>query len=182
MPQWSATPPTPRDHHAFRILRTPRDKPLLAICTCHNVVGAPTHYVNNRTMPCEGPPNCKACAEGNSWRWHGYLSALKAGSHEHFLFEFTAAASDTFKNYMAIYGTLRHCKFTASRSSLRPNGRVVIACQHVDEASVRLPDAPDIRRILCHIWGVPFNDTKEEPGHRPPFQSVKLHPSNRNGN
>ena len=74
---------------------------------------------------------------------------------EHFLFEFTATATKTFENYQALHNSLRACHFKAARPSGRHNGRVVIHCKPGDEQRLRLPDPPDVQKILCHIWNVP---------------------------
>lgn len=156
MPKWSDKPPTAGDGITFRIVRTPAAKPLTAISTAPQVTGCCTHFVQNRTVPCEGEDYCDWCKQGHSWRWHGYLSAILTQTYEHILFEFTATASDVFRNYLRLHGSLRGCRFTAHRPSGRHNGRVVIACTPADEQRIRLPDPPDIARILCHIWNVQY--------------------------
>jgi len=181
MPNWTQEPPDPADHHSFRIVRTPADGLLSGIVTCPIVQGCPTHYYKCRTLPCEGQAKCEACQQGHSWRWHAYISAIMIPSHEHFLFEFTAAASDTFKHYFNHYRTLRACKFSARRPTKKINGRVVIACTRIDEANTPLPEAPDVKKILCHIWGISENRTTIKHGLRHPFASIGVDPKNKNG-
>lgn len=181
MPRWSNDPPADLDRFAFRIVRTPAAKPLTAIATSTDVVGCCTHFINNRTIPCEGPPNCPACTEGYSWRWHGYLSAVLTDTLEHVLFEFTAATSETFRTYLKLHNNMRGCHFKASRPSGKPNGRVVIAAKPTDEQRVRLPDPPDIKQILCHIWNVKLNSTKQVSTTRVPFLQVHTSPDNSDG-
>jgi hypothetical protein len=154
MPTWSTIPPPDEAPYAFRIVRTPAKGTLSAVATATEVTGSNTHFAHNRTLPCEGPDQCKLCAEGYSWRWHGYLSAVLTATLEHVLFEFTAAASDTFQNYYLLHVNMRGCWFAAHRPSGRPNGRVVITCKYADPQRMRLPDPPDVRAILCHIWNV----------------------------
>lgn len=158
MPNWESQPPE-RDHdYVHRILRTPRETDLKAIVTSTAPIGCCTHFLKNRTTPCEGLPDCPACNEGYSWRWHGYLAAMLTTSMEHVIFEFTATASDTFKNYLAQYGSTRGCHFKAKRPSGRPNGRVVIQTVPADLTRWSLPEPPDLKAILCHVWNVK-NDT-----------------------
>lgn len=159
MPQWSSTPPTRNDGLSFRIVRTPASRAIAAIVTATDITGCCTHFAKNRTIPCEGPEICPWCNDGFSWRWHGYLPCVLTDTFEHVIFEFTAAAAETFNNYLTAFNSLRACKFIARRPSGRPNGRVVIACTHYDERKVRLPDPPDVRRMLCHIWNVKHNAT-----------------------
>lgn len=156
MPHWSTTPPPAADGLALRIVRTPATRAVDAIATAPDFVGCCTHYAGNRTVPCEGPEACPWCADGHSWRWHGYLSAILTGTLEHILFEFTAAASDTFRNYYLLHGSMRACQFKAHRPSGRTNGRVLIACKRLDQQTLRLPDPPNVKKILCHIWGCQY--------------------------
>jgi len=174
MPKWSNTPPPEADHAAFRILRTPADQILEGIVTSNEVLGCPTHYWHNRTIPCEGEADCPACQAGHSWRWHGYLAFVLTPGHEHALFEFTAVASDTFASFHATYGSLRACRFTARRPSNRPNGRVVITCRRLDEHTLGLPQPPDVQRILCHIWGIPTEETDTSSLKRPPHRGLTV--------
>lgn len=161
MPIWTNQPPTDKDAHAHRIIRTPATKPLIAIITCTDLLGCATHFVSNRTVPCEGQGECSHCEAGHSWRWHGYVSAVNVNTHEHFIFEMTAQAADTFRNYAQAHATLRGCMFQATRPSGRPNGRVVIACKPTDEQRYRIPQPLNVRRILCHIWNVQYTETSE---------------------
>ncbi len=154
MPRWTNEPPKQPHGFSLRILRTPPAKAIVAIVTATDVLGCNTHYVNHRTLPCEGMETCKFCQEGHSWRWHGYLAAILQDSLEHVLFEFTAAASDTFANYQKLHNNMRGCYFKASRPSGRTNGRVVIQCRPADTQRHCLPAPPDVKNILCHIWNV----------------------------
>lgn len=178
MPLWESTPPSAADGHPLRIIRTPSSKPISAVVTTPDSVGCRTHFLNNRTVPCEGPDKCESCHDGHSWRWHGYVAALNTATLEHFIFEFTAAASETFKNYYNLKGDLRGCWFTAHRPSGRHNGRIVISAKPSDPQRTHLPEPPDIRRILCHIWGVQYTKTREGARLRYPSKEITVDPSN----
>lgn len=179
MPNWLPEPPALSGPYAFRIVRTPTDKPLVAVATCTDLIGVNTHFVHNRTIPCEGVGLCKACDEGHSWRWHCYLSAVLQPGLEHALLEFTAASSETLRNYQLVYGSIRGCLLKAYRPSKRHNGRVVITAQATDPAKTRLPDPPDVKAILCHIWGV--QHSKATTGVRNRLPAVQLHVDPGNG-
>lgn len=181
MPQWIDDPRADDARFAFRILRTPPDKPVNAIITCVDLIGCNTHYAANRTIPCEGKDRCQACQDGLSFRWHGYVSAILTGTLEHVLFECTATAADTFRNYYMLHQTMRGCFFTARRPSGRHNGRVVIACKPVDEQRTRLPDPPDVRAILCHVWNVQYNKVHTDLRVRFPFKQADVQPSDDDG-
>lgn len=154
MPQWSDQPPLQDVRLSYRILRTPASQTLSAIITSDNLTGTATHYVSNRTVPCERPDECPFCEDGHSNRWHAYVGAILASSLEHFIFECTAKACQPFVQHFKIEGSLRGCGFHAHRPSKRTNGRVVIATKVIDQAKWRLPPGPDITAVLSHIWNV----------------------------
>lgn len=161
MPQWSSTPPEDTHGPSLPLRRTPAAAKLEAIATSENLLGCPTHYFRSRTIPCERP-ECEPCAQGFSWRWHGYVAAVDTSSHEHFIFECTAAAAETFAKHRDRYGSLRGCHFRAERPSKTPNGRVVLRAKPADLAAITLPGAPDLMAALAHIWNIPKGDTKSD--------------------
>lgn len=122
MPIFTTAPPELPDGFVFRIVRTPADRPFQAIVTCIEPVGSNTHFANNRTIPCEGFDACPLCNDGFSKRWHGYVSCLVPTTLEHCLFEFTAHAADSFKNYIELHTTIRACVFRvpAEQTPQRP--------------------------------------------------------------
>jgi hypothetical protein len=174
MPDFTREPPPLPDGFIYRIIRTPAKGAIQAIVTSPEVVGCNTHFVNSRTVPCEGLGTCPMCDDGHSRRWHGYLAAILTNCLEHILFEFTAHASDTFKNYYLAHTTLRACAFKAYRPSQRPNGRVVIHTSPADEARFPLPEPPDLRKILCHIWNCQYTPPVKTGMCRPPFKDAQV--------
>jgi len=106
MPTFSNRPPPEGHRPGIALVRTPANRPLVAIVTSDDLVGTPTHYHRNRTTPCEGD-GCPVCAEGYSWKWHGYLSCIDQATQEHVMFEMTAQAADPFRAYHKQYNTLR---------------------------------------------------------------------------
>lgn len=181
MDAWSDTPPENDERHSFDIVRTPAAKPLVAIVTSLEIVGRMTHFANNRTVPCEGEGKCPWDDAGYSARWHGYLAAVSTDSYQHFLFEFTAKAGDPFKNYLLQYNEIRACQFKSYRPSGKTNGRINISCRRLDETRLRLPDPPNVKRILCHIWNIPYTENQPTRMGRPPFQDIGLIPDNGDG-
>lgn len=144
----------------FHLKRTPAAGTLTAIVTSTDVLSTKTHFTNNRTIPCELPEQCDPCEQGVSWRRHVYVTAIDPKTSEHFIFETTPTAADTFKNYMNYHEEIRGCLFKAARPSNRANGRIVIQCKRLDLATQRLPEPPNLERLLCHIWNVPYKDAK----------------------
>lgn len=181
MPQWTDRPDPTAHPYALRIIRTPAEKPIVAVVTSLEIIGCRTHFVNNRTVPCEGQTHCHWCHQGHSWRWHGYLACILTESLEHALFEFTATASDTFRNYQLVHGDIRGCKFHAQRPCKRHNGRVVISTKSIDLQRWNLPDPPNVKAILCHIWNVQNTNAVDVGRVRQPFKEVTVTPSKADG-
>lgn len=179
MPQFSNQPPPDPARPGFPLVRTPSSHTFLGIITSDDLIGCPTHFYRNRTMPCEGE-GCEPCSKGYSWRWHGYFACVDQSNHEHVIFEVTAAASDNFRDYRQEHGTLRGCLFRAARTGLRYNGRVTIACKPADLAGVMLPAAPNVPVILCHIWNIPSSEI-EVAGRSRDHQKLLVTPTDGDG-
>jgi len=174
MPKWDNQPPKDCQRAAFRLIRTPTAKPLQGYVISHELTGCPTHYIGNRTVPCESP-NCQACENGVGWRWHGYLLVYLDTVSEIIIFEMTAISSRAFKEYYERYATLRGCAFKAERQNGRPNGRVLIQTKPGDMTRVNLPEDMDIRKLLCHIWNIAPNQLDDDPPNpRPPAKTIRI--------
>jgi hypothetical protein len=154
----------------MEIVRTPTGKPLTAIITSRNLLGCNTHFFKGRTLPCE-TPTCEACLQGSPWRWHAYLACWNPATGEHFLFETTAAASEAFAAYRSRYGTLRGCKFRASRSTTSKTGRIKIECVPADLARTTIPEEPDLIRVLSVLWNLP---TSQMSRRQPPYSDPEI--------
>lgn len=154
MPKWTDRPPENTAGPAFPILRTPPSGFLEAISTASNLLGCPTHFWGGRTYPCLGD-DCPACQQANPWRWHGYISAKAINTGLHFLYEFTAAAAESFIEYRASWGTLRGCHFRARRHNSAKNGQVLLALKPMEIDPRFLPTEPDLYLILCKLWNLP---------------------------
>ncbi len=154
MPNFSNAPPAPDSERALPLKRTPAMGRIRAVITSTDLIGCNTHFYGGHTVPCEAP-DCEPCQKGIPWRWHGYVSALQAGSHLHFIFEFTAQAGDTFRTYFELNQTLRGCIFDGERMHHRPNGRVILQVKPGDLATLNLPKAPDLEACMRIIWHCP---------------------------
>lgn len=158
MLQFSHHPPIEATRYAMRLVRTPAGGKLHLVVTSDQMTGCWTHFYSGRTTPCTGP-DCEACDQGASSRWHAYLSAFDPTAPEHVLFEVTAAAAEAFAAYRVKVGTLRGCEFIARRVANRPNARVHITMKPCDLSKVEIPHEPNVQAVLCHIWGIPITET-----------------------
>lgn len=174
MPLFNSKAPAEADHSGYRLIRTPAAHALLAHVVSNNLVGCNTHFVNNRTVPCE-QPDCDPCQSGIGWRWHGYLLILIDATQELAIFETTARASAAFSAHFERYQTLRGAHFKAGRINNRPNGRVLIQVKPGDLQRVTLPPDQPVEKLLCHIWNIPpvtVEKTAAKP--RMPFEHATV--------
>lgn len=153
-PRWSTDVPTDPRGTAYPLKRTPPGGKLVAAVTSEDLLGCDTHFFGGHTVPCERP-DCEACSKGMPFRWKGYLSALDNRTALHFIFEFTLQAAEPFKQYRLAHGSLRGCRFEATRLHNKVNGRVIISCRPVDMLKVTLPKTPDIAACMAIIWNLP---------------------------
>lgn len=154
---FTLAPPDPADGHGLPLLRTPRDRPIIAVITCKHLIGCSTHFWGGRTVP-HDEIDCEPCANGATYRWHGYLSAFDHRINLHFLFESTARACQPFVDWYKKHGTLRGVKFEAIRPQKRSNGRVQIRLKSTDPIEFPIPEPPNIKAALAIIWNIPLAD------------------------
>lgn len=154
MPTWTHEPPTDPRGQGLPLVRTPANGCLRAILTSEKLIGTDTHFWGGHTVPCERP-ECEACASGIEYRWHGYVSAYNPKTQLHFVFEMTAQAAETFKQYIIENETLRTAFFEAYRWNHRKNGRVILKVNPSATPSHVLPNAPDLTQVMSVIWRLP---------------------------
>lgn len=173
---WSNRPPVDTRGKALPLIRTPKGKSLVLIATCENLIGCDTHYWGGRTVPCEAP-NCKACDEGQPFRWHGYLGAWDPKENKQYVFEFTNHAAQEFVMYHEKFGTLKGCMFRAERIGASSNAKVQITTKPADLSKIQIPDEPNVVRALRMIWGLPLDaiDTTARRNQEPEVR-IKAEP------
>jgi len=163
MPVFTTNLPSAAEEFPYQLQRTPPNGALVAVVSSTQLLGTYTHFINNRTIPCTKPRDCEPCEEGIQKRFHVYLTAIRTDTFEHFIFETTAAGADPFKNYLRMVSEIRACHFKASRPSGKQNGRIRIVCKQADLTKIRLPDPPNVARLMCHIWNVPYDPADAGP-------------------
>ena len=154
MPHFQTTLPTEADDFPFHLIRTPATGYLTGVITSLQMTSCRTHFANNRTQPCLAPDPCERCDEGFAWRWHVYLTLFMPKTYQHHLFETTPRAAKPLENFVLYHDSLRGASIRSSRPSGNPNGRIRIEAKHSPNTNIRLPDPPNVEKILCHIWNV----------------------------
>lgn len=178
MPNFSNDPPDQAAAQTYRLVRTPPTAKFTAHVISDRLIGCYTHFVNNRTVPCESP-TCSACDSSITRRWHGYLLVQLDTTQETVIFEMTLKATTAFSSYHELHGTTRGCHFQAARLHGKPNGRVLIQTKTGDLSRVHLPPQIPIEKLLCHIWNMPPNQTsKRGPTPAQPHTEIKIHREN----
>ena len=175
MPNFSNTPPLGSTDGGYRLVRTPPTAKFAAHVISEQLIGCPTHFVGNRTVPCEAP-DCKSCDSGIGYRWHGYLLVQIDSTQEVVIFEMTKKASAPFTVYHERHGTTRGCHFQAHRLSQKANGRILIQCKTGDLTRVNLPPTKCVKKLLCHIWNIAplqVEQTKATPAQ--PAAGLRVH-------
>ena len=162
MPTFTNAPPDDGGQRPLQLIRVPSQSKIRWLITTPDLIGTPTHYYHGRTQPCEGP-ECQACQEGLSWRWHGYVAIYSPRSQRHCLLELTARVAESFVRYRDDHGTLRGCDMTAWRSPQQPNGKVFVTLVPADLTSIKLPEPPDVLRCLMKMWDLAEADVSIGP-------------------
>ena len=159
MIDWTNSVPDSTKGHALPIRRTPASKPLDGIVTSYDLIGCFTHYWRGSTHPCQGQ-TCEACAEGQAYRWHAYMTAVDFHTNLHFIFECTAISAEFFTAFRDKYHSLRGCHFRATRWNSRPNGRILVRTKMADMAERTLPEPPDLKKCMAILWSLPTDDVE----------------------
>lgn len=156
---WPRIPPDLPDHVQVRIIRTPAIGKISGVITSTESVSRATHFIGKRTIPCPGADVCPHCKHGHNYQWHAYLSVFFHKGIGHHLFELTPAGIKQFDDWFNLHNTLRCCTFEATRPQQYARGRVVILIGKPFEDEPKLPQALDIKTILCRMWGIDAEET-----------------------
>ena len=116
-----------------------------------------THYIDvhgkGRTVPCIGRENgCQICGPFASLRWKGFLAIFNPSCTKPVISELTPYAFDHCRELNDLSYDLRGRWLKVTRLGNRPNGPVK-ATVSVRSDVPELPDEPDIRFTLMHVWG-----------------------------
>jgi hypothetical protein len=148
----------------MRLVRAPTKGKAEAIIVSAKAIGTYTHYWRRRTIP-HDESACEPCQNGNSPRWHAWVTIWLPKTKEMAIFETTAQASRSFDKFFQLEGSLRGARMTAHRPSETENGRVFLRLERWSNTLEDLPCDIDLAGQLQIIWGLHVN--------RPPMQPLE---------
>jgi hypothetical protein len=154
---WSNAPPRGTQEMAWPMLRIPAAGAKGLIILSNDMLGTNTHYYGGRTTPCDGQ-NCRACEDNSQKRWHGYLAVWMPKAAKKGILEITEAAGDAVAKAAEKRVSLRALSLAAQRVPTKANGKLVLQLTDSEWSPEGLPPAPDLRRILRRMWGLPADE------------------------
>ena len=149
---WTDRPEPGTVKSTFDLLRTPPSAPFIGTVTSTVILGTPIHFFGGRSAPCLQADDCEACKHGRQYRWMAYFAVLPDGSHKQALFEVTALIHAKFVEFAGSADQVRGIRFKVWRPSKRASGRIAVSFGTERAAEITLPDAPDVRPLMEHIW------------------------------
>lgn len=156
---WSRRPAESTDRPSTPIYRIKRGQSLQAVVISHDVLGANIHFLRCTIPHIDPPDKCEGCQAGRTIRWEGYIAVWDPRSNAVGIVPLNPTAAETIDAYYEQHGTLKGAELHASRPSAKNNARVNVTLRRSDHAVNTLPQAPDIEKVLMHVWGL-----NEDPG------------------
>lgn len=153
MPQWTNHAPDDADRHTATLMRVKPGRPIRGICASPHLLGCWTHWFGGRTIPCN-PPDCPACAQSASRRWHAYIHLYSPTTHHSAILELTSLAARELEAYVEQHHTLRGALLDVQRSNHRPNSTIILTATPADLQRFNLPPPLDIPAALERMWEV----------------------------
>lgn len=160
--EWSDTPPTQADLKSADLRRCPCGGLPAAIILSEWLTGNELHWWNGRSFP-HLANDCPACAAKRAKVWKGYLACLDPKTRKIFILEITPNCTEPLSAYKLTFGSLRGATLKLDRSSSKPNGRVTATVSQSNLGGLDLPQPPDIRAILRHMWQTDHRPQDDKP-------------------
>jgi len=121
--------------------------------TCEKPYEVYTHWIGRRTLPCMGK-ECGACQALVPAKYEGYLSLVWAHNRTQQIVRVTKPAMLQIKSQVQLQPSLRGTILNFERKGKRSNGRVIVRVDALHLEVAKLPQSPDVRRHMMHIWSV----------------------------
>lgn len=160
--EWSDTPPTQTDLHSADLRRCPPGGMPPAIILVDWITGNELHWWNGRSFP-HLANDCPACAAKRARVWKGYLACLELKTRKIFILEITPNCTEPLAAYKLTFGSLRGAQIKLERSATKINGRVTATVTPAALGGLELPQPPDVRNILRHMWQTDHRAADDKP-------------------
>lgn len=153
IPRWEVAPPDRSRLQHLPLLRLGPQAALRAAITSPDVLGVLTHFMGGRTLACiQG--DCPGCESKLPQRWEGYLGVVTTKPSRHIILGITPGAALGIGDSAPDPHNLRGLLLVAERIGKRANARLRARVEEVELGQLRLPDPPDLKAHLLHIWGL----------------------------
>jgi len=151
-PRWIDQPTAPSSLPHLALLRVPPGNGLYGVLTSPKPIGVQTHYMGRRTLPCvsEACPGCLArLATRDEW----YTGLWTGSPSKHVIAALTPAVAWELTDKLQPRLNFRGIKVHLTRAGKAANSRLLLTLPDPENLFTSIPDEPDLRAHLLHIWG-----------------------------
>jgi len=152
MATWTRFPEETVIENSYDLRRTPPKQKVKGIFTSDSVESTAVHWFNGRTIQCGRPDDCTPCERLTPYKWMAYFGYVDLADDTHCIFEVTALKHAEIERCIADRNGVRGLQFQSYRPSGKLNGRISFTFKKTPKALDGLPDAPDVRNVMEHIW------------------------------
>jgi len=152
-PRWEVSPPDRDRLQHLPLRRIGAQTSLKAAITSPAILGVLTHFMGGRTLACiQG--DCPGCTAKLPQRWEGYLGVWTTKPCKHIILAVTPGAALGIGDTAPDPVNLRGLYLTVERLGRRANSRLQARVEEVELGQIKLPEIPDLKAHLLHIWGL----------------------------
>lgn len=160
--EWNDNPHTQTQPHSADLRRCPPGGLPPAIILMDWITGNELHWWNGRSFP-HLKTECPACAAKRAKVWKGYVACLDPKTRKIFILELTPNCTEPLSAYKLTFGSLRGATIKLDRPATKINGRVTATVTPTHLGGLELPQPPDVRKILQHMWQTDHRPADDQP-------------------
>lgn len=153
-------PPERKNRDAMDILRTGSRGKAGGIVLSPGMHGTLIHF-HGRSVPCTQKIDCPICLKNNIARWTAYLPVWLPSWTKPQLLELPTAAAEQVADWITKNGNMHGQMINATRPKGRANSRIKVDIRRYETADLKLPTVPDVRRALCIIWHLDYENLED---------------------
>lgn len=177
-PEFASELPPQRAMPRYEIIRTPTKRRVTFLCLSETVLIMPTHWIRNRTTPCDQHHLAGGCQHESEMRWKCYVAVYAPPNGQTLILEMTDHGGESVIAAEKLYHCLRGRRITVWRSGTKDNSPVNALISPSIDPTVACPPCPDVKAFLLRMWYV--RDPREENTAAAVSDSKpEFHPTNR---